>query len=175
MNLSVTLSSEIRLGQALKEAGIKKPASVRKITLNGTLRLPDFHFIQTKMRRTLQVLNMGNASVEGNKIPDWAFNHCIGLISVTIPESVVEIGKCSFWECTGLSSVIIPDSVTEIGADAFFNCTGIGIGITSSSELPEKPDEMDNDVQIQYITDTKLKWLAQFFLENVLDEVVNML
>ena len=178
-HITVTLSPEIRLGAALINAGIKRPASVRKLTINGMLSLTDFHFIHTKMRRTLQVLNMGSASIEDNKIPDWAFNHCIGLISVTIPDTVIEIGKCAFWECTGLSSMIIPDTIEKIGADAFFNCINIGIGITSGALLSEKPDDAGRENIIQTVTgdlsNYQRKWLVQFFPENTLDEVMNML
>ena len=48
-----------------------------------------------------------------------------GLISVTIPNSVTNIGSYAFSDCSGLTSVTIPDSVTGIGYSAFCNCSGI--------------------------------------------------
>lgn len=57
-------------------------------------------------------------------IGDNAFYNCIGLTSVTIPESVTTIGHSSFSYCTGLTSVNIPTSVTSIGFCAF-NYSGI--------------------------------------------------
>ena len=54
-----------------------------------------------------------------------AFARCIGLTSVTIPNSVTEIGWSAFSYCTNLKSVTIPKSVTEIKGDAFTNCVSL--------------------------------------------------
>ena len=54
-----------------------------------------------------------------------AFEGCIGLTSVTIPDSVTSIGGWAFNGCTRLKSVTIPDSVTSIGNKAFCYCTGL--------------------------------------------------
>ncbi len=64
---------------------------------------------------------------EGNpyEIYKFAFYDCTGLTSVTIPDSVTNIGNYVFYCCTGLTSVTIPDSVTSIGNSAFCDCTGL--------------------------------------------------
>ena len=54
-----------------------------------------------------------------------AFQNCMELTSVTIPDSVTSIGKKTFSGCTGLTSVTIPNSVTSIGASAFEGCTSL--------------------------------------------------
>ena len=55
-------------------------------------------------------------------ITEWAFSGCTGLTSVTIPDSVTNIGKDAFSGCKGLTSITIPDSVTSIGENAFKGC-----------------------------------------------------
>ena len=58
-------------------------------------------------------------------IGDYAFYGCSGLTSVTIPNSVTSLGRYAFEYCTGLTSVTIPNSVTSIGKWAFSNCKGL--------------------------------------------------
>ncbi len=62
--------------------------------------------------------------VNVTKIGNSAF-YCCSLVSVTIPDSVTEIGSWAFGACTSLVSVNIPDSVTEIGYGAFQDCTNL--------------------------------------------------
>lgn len=52
-----------------------------------------------------------------------AFNGCVGLTSVTIPNSVTWIDKCAFCDCSALTSIAIPETVTDIGDTAFSGCT----------------------------------------------------
>ena len=54
-----------------------------------------------------------------------AFSGCIGLTSITIPNSVTSIGENAFRDCTGLTSVTIPNSVENIENGAFSGCTGL--------------------------------------------------
>ena len=53
-----------------------------------------------------------------------AFYGCQGLIKITIPESVTNIGDSSFQE-SGLISINIPDGVTNIGESAFDYCQNL--------------------------------------------------
>ena len=48
-----------------------------------------------------------------------------GLVSVTVPDSVTNIGWYAFLLCTGLTNVTIPSSVTSIGLFAFGDCTNL--------------------------------------------------
>ena len=68
-------------------------------------------------------------------IGDYAFYACSALTSVTISNSVQEIGKGAFTS-TGLTSVIIPSSVTKIGDKAFSGCNSLK-DITNYSVTPQ--------------------------------------
>jgi len=57
-------------------------------------------------------------------IGDFAFDGS-GITSADIPNSVISIGKYAFTRCAGLASVNIPASVTSIGDFAFYHCTGL--------------------------------------------------
>ena len=55
-------------------------------------------------------------------IGDSAFISCTNLTSLAIGNSVKNIGVDAFWGCSSLTSVTIPDSVTSIGLNAFCFC-----------------------------------------------------
>ena len=65
-------------------------------------------------------------------IGDYAFYGISGLISISIPNSVISIGSCAFENCSSLASVIFPNSVTSIGGSAFSGCAGL-----TSITIPE--------------------------------------
>ncbi len=54
---------------------------------------------------------------------DCAFNNCIGLKNIIIPNSVTSIGKLAFCGCTSLTSVTIGKGVMSIGKWAFNSCS----------------------------------------------------
>ena len=67
---------------------------------------------------------------KGENIPvttigDRAFNNCINLTSIAIPNSVTTIGNGAFFGCSSLTSVVIPNSVTTIGSSAFCGCNNL--------------------------------------------------
>lgn len=71
-----------------------------------------------------------NSKIVSITIPDSvtnigrsAFAGCSGLTSVTIGNSVTSISTSAFAGCTGLTSITIPDSVTWIGDSVFYGCT----------------------------------------------------
>ena len=55
----------------------------------------------------------------------WAFQFCMALTSVLIPDSVTIIRDCVFYYCQSMRSVTIPDSMTSIGNDAFDGCVAL--------------------------------------------------
>ena len=54
-----------------------------------------------------------------------SFSGCSNLISVTIHNNISSIGDCAFLGCTGLTSVTIPNGVTSIDNSVFSGCTNL--------------------------------------------------
>lgn len=55
------------------------------------------------------------------EIAEEAFIECYGLVSVSIPDSVISIYRQAFYNCTSLTSISISNSTTTIGREAFYN------------------------------------------------------
>ena len=51
-----------------------------------------------------------------------AFANCTGLISITIPSTMVEIEPSTFKNCVSLTTVVLSDAVEMIYASVFENC-----------------------------------------------------
>lgn len=74
------------------------------------------------------------------EIADSAFEGCVELVSVELPEGVTRIGNWAFEECKNLENVTIPCSVASIGSGAFWKCeklisVEIPANVTTISDL----------------------------------------
>lgn len=60
-----------------------------------------------------------------------AFNGCICLWKIVIPDGVEKIGSYAFEDCKSLYKINIPRSLSHIGSRAFYNCNNLtGVYIT---------------------------------------------
>lgn len=70
-------------------------------------------------------------SLKSITIPDsvreigFAFSGCTALTDVTFGSGLLTISSGAFRQCTSLKSITIPDSVREIGMEAFYECTAL--------------------------------------------------
>ena len=81
---------------------------------------------------------------EGSQLTTFAseaFNICINLTTIDIPESVTTINNSAFSGCSGLTSLIIPKNVERIGDYAFLGC-----GFKYLVFLAENPPSLDNEI-----------------------------
>lgn len=94
-----------------------------------------------KYKSTINEVEIGNLVTE---LP--SFDSCKGIKSITIPNSVTEIGYGAFRFCSGLTSITIPNSVTKIGSFAFAYCYGL-----TSITIPNSVTEIDDHVFVDCI------------------------
>lgn len=67
----------------------------------------------------------GNTSYTVTAISDMAFNYATEITSLTIPNTVLTIGKESFANCTNLETINFGRYVAEVGENAFTGCTNL--------------------------------------------------
>lgn len=72
-------------------------------------------------------------------IPTSAFNNCSSIVSITIPDNAISIGKEAFLNCRSLVSVTIGRGITTIGHNAFCGCLNI-----ASVMIPDNVTSIDN-------------------------------
>lgn len=65
------------------------------------------------------------------QIGQYAFHQCSALTSVYIPDGVTDIDSWTFAQCFALQSVHLPKNLTHIGIHAFTQCSGL-----TSIEIP---------------------------------------
>ena len=107
-NLSTKATEEELKDAYIDDRGVKYSKDGRKLlksptTLSGTYSI----------KKTTEI------------ICDRAFFDCINLTSISVPNSVKNIGEWAFAGCSLLSSIDIPNSVISIGNNAFAGCLSL--------------------------------------------------
>ncbi len=97
--------------------------NAQNVTIVNQGNSPDFEIVAGILKKYNGaspdvVIPEGVTEIDAGAIPD-------GVKTLTIPNSVTEIGESAFEGCSSLTSVTIPNSVTEIGDRAFFKCTSL--------------------------------------------------
>ena len=81
---------------------------------------------QIENRALYQLKNLTQVIIQEGvtSIGSWAFAGT-ALTSITIPNSVTEIGEHAFSDCKGLISVSLPESITAIEQGTFYGCVNL--------------------------------------------------
>lgn len=112
------------IGTNCKWCGEKKPSEGLVFTLSGDKTYYTVSGIDTCTDTDIVIPN----EYEGKPVKAIgidAFEHCEGIKTVIIPDSVIEIHHSAFSYCTNLTSVVVGNSVEMIGYSAFGNCTSL--------------------------------------------------
>ena len=89
-------------------------------------------------KSTLSTITISNSVTD---IGACLFRDCSWLTEIKIPNSVTSIGGSAFSGCTGLTNVSISNSVTSIGSSAFSGCTGL-----TNVSIPNSVTSFENSV-----------------------------
>lgn len=99
----------------------------------------DLSFLLNDDKNSYSLVDLGNCTdveitipkyyngLPVTKIGEGAFLNKSDIISIVIPNGVLNIGNGAFRECTSLQNVVIPNTVTSIGEYAFYNCALLSI------------------------------------------------
>ena len=103
-------------------------------------------------------------------IGDYAFSKCVGLKSITLPNTITAIGYCAFEGCSWLTSVTIPSSVTSIDVKAFSNCLNL-----SNITVASGNNTYDSRNNCNAIIETASNWLIVGCLGTAIPNGVEMI
>lgn len=97
-------------------------SGIKKIIIsNGVTSVSDLLLYNCNDKDMISAILLGN---DVKKIGSQAFEYCRNLTSITLPESLEEIGDSSFVKC-GFINLEIPDSVTKVGVSCFTGCNDL--------------------------------------------------
>lgn len=101
-------------------------ASTGKLSISGTGKMEEYSLSNpapwAEYAADIKSVVIG---AKVTSIGDYSFTACINLTSVSISNSVKNIGVNSFAFCTSLKKVTIPTGTTKIEDYAFFGCTSL--------------------------------------------------
>lgn len=93
-------------------------------TVEVTFRRPEFDPYSGHVIIPSEV-NYNSETYTVTAIRSCAFYLCGHLLSVTLPDTIIKIGRKAFGCCFSLEAINIPDSVQVIKAEAFINCENL--------------------------------------------------
>lgn len=97
-----------------------------------------------------ETVTYNNKTLTVVKIGEKAFSNCLGLSSVTIPQTVTYIGSQAFIGCGTITGITIPSSVTFIGYKAFGNCISLNNIVFEDGDKTLEWDNSDHSLTIFY-------------------------
>lgn len=95
------------------------------LTISGTGDMFDFEEFENPWSE--YILDIKRVVIEpgATSIGEFAFQPCLYLTDVQIPDSVSSIEAFAFRDCASLSELVLPSGLTNIGMDAFTWCSSL--------------------------------------------------
>lgn len=111
-------------------------------SLNGesytVTAIADKAFRNTKFNGEITSITLPDSLKE---IGDFAFFSCFKLEDINLPDGLTKIGYQAFQNCYSLTEITIPSSVTTMGSHVFNRCTGLKeVTFEKNSQLSALPD-----------------------------------
>ena len=121
-NISIELTPELRMEQALLDAGVENPALIGKLTVSGAMLNDDFIYLGEVMGETLKELDLEDAFIEEDGLSLDVFDELVVLSSLVLPNSYKEVPWGLFPVAKNLTSVTISGrSMHALFVEALFS------------------------------------------------------
>jgi len=135
--VNINVSTAGSLVTSLIIGGFGPLSSITHLTITGNINSEDINNFKNYMT-SLTSINMTNATIASNTVPDNAFQFNTSITSITLPITITSIGDYAFDGCKYLEGIIpLPMAVTSIGDFAYQNCNylsgslNIPVGVTN--------------------------------------------
>lgn len=92
---------------------------LKGLKVKGEVKAEDFPFFRDRMP-SLEILDLTDARIENDMIPERAFDCNQTIQEVKLPETVVSLGSNAFRYMSKLSFIVLPASVCKFGLNEFF-------------------------------------------------------
>ena len=117
-----------------------KAAEEITVTIGSEVEYIPSRMFELDSNNALLKLKTVTMSDSVTEIGEKAFYGCAGLTSLTLSASLETVGVSAFEGCTGLTALTIPETVKSIGRDGFKGCTGLKTVNYNAARFDADPD-----------------------------------
>lgn len=127
---TITLDGHKSLSEALGEEWDK----IDSIVVSGQIGSGDVETLRSCcIDGKLTGIDMSQAVLERDSLPEYAFNLAVHLKHVSLPKTLRVIGSFAFLRCYDLNQIAIPETVESLGIGVFSNSA-----LTGSVVIPQR-------------------------------------
>ena len=121
------------IGRQAFYRGMKPHVKLGTVTIPESVKhIREGAFEYSSLRRVVLPESLEEMGRDEAVVSLGVFSHCTNLESVTVPESIHYLRRCTFKYCTSLKSITLPKGLKSIGSDSLSDCW-----MLTHIELPE--------------------------------------